>query len=584
MSKPVYVLGTGLSHDGSSCLLKDGKIIVAIEKERLTRKKHDGGNDSLTVQYCLNAAGITLQDVTLIVQAANFEKETIAKDKYGGSRAFAGYDVQPVSISHHVAHAYSAVATAPFSNCAVLVIDGCGSPYYQCDDLADGIVPEDINTVTGYFCEKDSFYHFTGNTLTPLFKDFARMQKFREDTLVLPTIEHSIGGVYSAASNYCFGNLDDAGKLMGLAPYGKDTGKPPIFILKEDRCFVDYDSFGETFINPRTSYNHFKKDFQHYADIAWWVQQETARAVRYIAAQRMQLLQGKRKLAMAGGVALNAVANASLLQQGIVDELYIQPAAADNGLAIGCAYYGWMKLLQQDKPEQQKGIFFGRSYDDEKIAAAIDRHARQGEMQLSVTRPENIIEAAAQALAGGKVIGWYRGGAEFGPRALGHRSILADPRIRDIQLIINRDVKNREDFRPFAPSVPLEHANNYFEYNYESPYMILTDKMQEQWKDRLPGVVHVDGSCRVQTVTPDWNKEYYDLLLAFGKLTGIYVLLNTSFNTRGMPIVETPEEAMDMFGRTALDELYIGGYRVAKHIQEQQDTLAHAGFQLPGQL
>ena len=167
MSKPTYVLGTGLSHDGSSCLMKDGKMLVAIEKERLTRKKHDGGNDLLTEQYCLDAAGITVSDLALVVQAANFEKDGILKESYSGPRGFAGCDVPMISISHHLAHAYSAVAAAPFSACGVLVIDGCGSPYDQCDDLQDCFIPPAGNAVNGLYCEKDSFYSFDGGLLSP---------------------------------------------------------------------------------------------------------------------------------------------------------------------------------------------------------------------------------------------------------------------------------------------------------------------------------------------------------------------------------------------------------------------------------
>jgi carbamoyltransferase len=327
---------------------------------------------------------------------------------------------------------------------------------------------------------------------------------------------------------------------------------------------VDYDSFTDVFNHPRSSYEQFKQGFQYYADIAWWVQQETSRAVQYIVQQRMQLLQGVKRLAYTGGVALNAVANAQLLRKKIVDELYMQPAAGDNGLAIGCAYYGWMHVLKNEKPTQQKSIFFGKSYGDDIILQAIEQHNNNSEIKITGEQHHDIVAVAAKALAEGKIIGWYQGGCECGPRALGHRSILADPRIKDVQLIINRDVKNREDFRPFAPSVPVEHAHKYFVHCYESPYMILVDELQEQWKGLLKGIVHVDGSCRVQTVTPDWNPEYYELLTAFGKLTGVDVLLNTSFNTRGMPIVETPAEAIDMFVASALDELYINSYRIVK--------------------
>jgi carbamoyltransferase len=556
-----------LSHDGSACLLKDGRILVAIEKERLTRCKHDGGNDQAAVQYCLEAAGITVQQLTAVVQAANFEKETILPGRYRGPRCFEGLDIPIISISHHLAHAWSAAGTAPFEACTVLVIDGCGSPYDQCDDLDTFLpLPPDIYGQQNLYGEKDSYYAFSGRTLQPLYKDFSAIKPFsseRSNVIRLPTSEHSIGGLYSAVSNYCFGSMDDAGKLMGLAPYGKDTGKPPAFRLEDGRSFIAYEAFEDIFNRPREDYASFKEHFQHYADIAWWIQQETMRAVTYIVRHRLALYP-HQNLALAGGVALNAVANAQLLQQQLVDNLYIQPAAGDNGLAIGCAFYGWCQLLGRQKETQPAHTFFGSSYSEEALYTALEQHHRNGGVQLQAAFVEDPAAAAAAALAGGAIIGWFREGAEFGPRALGHRSILADPRLPGIQLRINRDVKNREDFRPFAPSVRIEKVADYFVHAYESPYMILTDQLKETWKESLQGIVHVDGSCRVQTVQREGNEMYYRLLEAFEAATGIGVLLNTSFNVRGMPIVETPAEAIAVFCNSALDELYIDHYKITR--------------------
>lgn len=565
MGKPVYVLGTGLSHDGSSCLLKDGKVQFAIEKERLTRKKHDGGNDFLTVQYCLNAAGIQPDDLSLVVQVANFEKDYIKKDNYLGPRCFAGCNVPVITISHHLAHAYSAVGTSPFNECGVLIIDGCGSPLEQCDDLGGIHIPSDISPTRDMYCEKDSFYRFSGNNIIPLFKDFSKISsRATDDRLRLPTIEHSIGGVYNIASNYCFGNMDDAGKLMGLSPYGRYTGRPPIFNLANGRCFVEHTNLSDAFTMPATSYEGLMNNFQHYADTAWWVQQETTRAIQYLVQHRMATLAGPKKLALAGGVALNAVANSAILQNKLVEDLYIQPAAGDNGLSIGCAYYGWMNHLKHPKPGQQQSIFIGKSYSNDTVKDALEKYSRTTGVTPNVSIPDDVAKSAAQSIASGHIIGWYQGSAEFGPRALGHRSILADPRLKDIQLRINRDIKNREDFRPFAPSVLAEDAVDYFEFAFDSPYMIITDKIRQQWKDILKGVVHVDNSCRVQTVSHTWNPLYYDLIQSFKEITGISVVLNTSFNVRGMPIVETPFEAITLFYQTQLDHLFINNYKIMK--------------------
>lgn len=569
MTQPVYILGTGLSHDGSAFLLKDGVPVAAIEKERLTRKKHDGGNDQLAVQYCLDAAGIEAHDLTLIVQAANFEKDTIAREHYLGPRAIAGTSVPIVSISHHLAHAWSAAAAAPYPTCAVLVIDGCGSPMDQCDDVQCNM-PADIGSEPGMYCEKDSFYLFDKGTLTPLIKDLSVMNHTDvKGNYRMPTIRHSIGGVYSAASNYCFGNMDDAGKLMGLAPYGKPTNRPPIFLLADGRVFVKHGHFEQEFCMPHASYQQFTQHFQHYADIARWVQSETTRAVTYLVKERIKHVPAGTPLALAGGVALNAVTNAALLREGVVKDLFIQPAAGDNGLAIGCAWYGYIHHLGNKRPAPVQSIFLGRTYKNSDILKALQGHSKSN--QMSWTECRDVVKTGAEALANGKTIGWFQGGTEIGPRALGHRSILADPRLPGIQLRINRDIKNREDFRPFAPSVIQEKVKNYFVDAWNSPYMILTDRIRPEWAEKLKGVVHVDGSCRVQTVDAGRNERFHQLIERFGTLTETYVLLNTSFNVRGMPIVETPAEALEVFLNSAMDELYLNDIRVVKKQNDRSE-------------
>lgn len=562
MSK--YILGTGLSHDGSTCLLKDGEIIVAIEKERLTRIKHDGGNDYLTVKYCLDNAGITSGDLSLIVQASNFEND-IAIDQYKGRRYFdPDLSVPVVTISHHLAHAWGAAATSPFSECNVMVIDGAGSPYDQCLDI-DPEAPQTDSFLQEMFCEKDSFYYFNGSTLKPLHKDFSEVRLFESGhSLKLQTNYHSIGGLYSAASFYVFGNMDDAGKLMGLAPYGNLNGKPPLFKLQNKTIEVNYDAVNAFFTNPSASYDHFKSYFYHYADIARWVQDETEKAVGYLMQERLAL-NPHRNLVYTGGVALNAVANHQLLKSGIIDNLFMQPSPGDNGLAIGCAYYGWFEILKKTRQKQSSlSPFYGRSYSPDEIRQAIQSYEADHNARINWRQSENTVAEAADLLADGKVIGWFRGGAEFGPRALGHRSILADPRTHGIKEHINRNIKFREDFRPFAPAVRDGDAAKYFVHGWESPYMILVDVARPEWKDQLAGVVHQDGTSRVQTVNRKWNSDFYDLLTAFEAKTGIGVLVNTSLNKRGMPIAETPLEAIELFFSGAMDALVVDTFIINK--------------------
>lgn len=560
MNKPVYVLGTGLSHDGSACLLKDGVIHVAIEKERISRIKHDGGNDSLAVQYCLDAAGIIINDLSLVVQCANFEKDEIRPDRYKGPRLF-NSSIPIVTISHHLAHAWSAVGTCPFDQCNVMVIDGCGSFYHQCDDLEGAIIPPHVNSEPGLYGEKDSFYFFDGKNLQPIYKDFSIIN-YRQQAgqVYLPTSNHSIGGLYSMASQYCFDDFDDAGKLMGLAPYGqKGMYQEELLLLKDGHVWVDEEVMHRHFIQPADPVTRpFKDHFQYYADIARWVQDEAEKALHYIFKHRHQL-HPFPNLCYAGGVALNAVANSKIYLHTGFEAFYIEPAAGDNGLAIGCAFYGWIKQLQQKRIIHNGNTCFGISYQSDVIESAIEQYGDQ----LQCTESSNIYSDTAAILLEGKTVGWFQDGCEFGPRALGRRSILADPRNKEIQHHINAHIKFREDFRPFAPAVPEEDKDLYFQQGLISPYMILVDQIKQEWKDVMPGIVHVDGSCRVQTVNNP-GEPFYQLLLEWKKISGISVLLNTSFNKKGMPIVETPEQAISFFLHCSLDVLVIGNRIITK--------------------
>jgi len=560
--KSIYILGTGLSHDGSTCILKDGKILVAIEKERITRIKHDGGNDHATVQYCLDAAGITVNDLSLVVQCSNFEKD-IQKSSYAGKRYFAEeIDVPFVTISHHLAHAYSAIGTSPFNESNVLIIDGCGSPYQQCDDLEGAVchVPQSDMLVA----EKDSYYNYNKGFVTPLIKDFSEFGTPEPGGIKLPTTKHSIGGLYSVFSNYVFGNMDDAGKLMGLAPYGdRSKYNVPLFDLTDGRVFVNEEAF-EVLTHPSVGYDDFKARFNYFADIAAWAQKEVEKAVLHTITSRLEH-HYHPNLCYAGGVALNAVANAKILKEGIVENLYIQPAAADNGLAIGCAYYGWLEVLKKEKQLHDGKTYFGRTYYETDILNDLSTFKNENPgINIHYEKADDVAYSTANYLANGKIVAWYQNGAEFGPRALGNRSILANPRLPEVQAFINREIKFREDFRPFAPSVILDDVKQYFSHGFESPYMILVDEVLPDYRGKLPGITHADNSARVQTVTERMNGGYYALLQAFKKQTGLSVLLNTSFNKRGMPIVETPYEAMSLFYETALDVLVIGDYVFTK--------------------
>ncbi len=567
--RPSYVLGTGLSHDGSACLLKDGEIAVAIEKERLTRHKHDGGNDDDAILYCLDAEGITLDDVELVVQNANFSMFERGNDWFRGPRQVARHP-RIVTISHHLAHAYSAIGTSPFDETAVLVVDGCGN---ACDEAVDrtaarSFAPVHDPALDHLHFEKDSYYHFDGRRLLPVAKDYSPWgYQAREYPMCPQTTQHSIGGLYRAASYYCLGGIDDSGKLMGLAPYGRPGAfADEIFALSDGRVFVNY-HWMDRFDRPRRSAGDFRAHFQYYADIARWVQEELERALLYLVHQRHRLYPSKN-LAYAGGVALNAVANRRILRESKFENLYVQPAAGDNGVAVGCAYYGWLAVLRRERRQHDGSSAFGRRYTSSEVTQALALRAER----IEVVKAPDMVETTASMLAGGAIVGWFQGRSEFGPRALGRRSILADPRRQGLRDRINSQIKLREDFRPFAPAVAAEHASTYFDAGYDSPYMLLVAPVRAEHADALREVTHVDGSCRLQTVSPAQEPTFHALLTAFARRTGLPVLLNTSLNRRGMPIVETPGEALDFFLECALDALVIEDFVVRK--KDHQDRIS----------
>jgi carbamoyltransferase len=563
--KPIYVLGTGLSHDSSACLLKDGRICVAIEKERITRVKHDGGNDTAAIMYCLDAEGITVNDLSLVVQNANFGMLKHGTRWWGGGPRAINDSVPVVTITHHLAHAYSAIGTSPFDEAAVMVIDGCGSSMDDCLDLDQAVCPvEPPEELRHLYFEKDSYYIFKDNVLKPVYKDFSQWGMHIKKYSMYPnTTMHSIGGLYLGVSTYMFNNMEDPGKLMGLAPYG-NPGKYDfeMFELKDNRAFVRYDWMSQ-FDDPAHSYVQLKRNFQYYADIAYWAQRELERAVLYVIKSRYEMAPSDN-LCYAGGVALNAVANRRLLMETKFKNIYIQPAASDNGLAIGCAYYGWLEVLKQERVKHNGSMHLGKSYPKQTLLDLLPAYKDT----VQVSTPPDFIHQTAEALSRGKTVAWFQGGAEFGPRALGSRSILADPRKPEMRDFINSKIKFREDFRPFAPSVLEEDVSIYFDCEYDSPYMILVAPVRPEWRATLPSVTHRDNSARIQTVSRTITPLYYDLISAFKRLTGISVLLNTSLNRKGMPIVETQQEAIDFFLSCELDLLVLDNYMIQKKDQK----------------
>lgn len=566
MSDSIYILGTALSHDGSSCIMKDGKIIVAIEKERITRKKNDGFNDNETIRYCLEVAGIDYNDLCLIVEKNTFNPlKTDDLEKRKNRVLPPGVPI--ISISHHLAHAYSAVGTSPFEEMGVVVVDGQGCSMDTCIDIFPTTLPLQLRNIDDsqryLYWENASYYIFKSGKMVPIHKDFSRWVD-RKNRLIFPVatwnIENFLGEFYEGIAHYIFNEHNCAGKLMGLAPYGKHNSiswEP--FLYEQGRVFLKTDWWSEIDPFKGGAFYSLKDKFQYYANLAYWAQVNLEKAIKYLFDSYYDMYP-MDNVAYAGGVALNAVANHTILTHTKFTNTYIQPAAADNGLSLGCCYYGWLEVLDKKKVTHCGSTFFGKKYSEYDIHDALNKHDKY----IEYKHEKNVTEIAANMLAAGKVIAWFQGRSEFGPRALGNRSILADPRIINMQEHINKNIKFREDFRPFAPSVLADEASKYFNINHDSNYMLVVAKVKKKWQKAIPSVVHVDGSARVQTVKEELAPKYYELIKRFKELTDIPILLNTSLNIRGMPIVETPHEVIELYLSGKIDYLIIDNIVVKK--------------------
>jgi carbamoyltransferase len=569
----IYILGiNAYDHDVAACLLRDGAIAFAIAKERINRHKHSTGFYHDVIDYCLRAEGITLDDVDLVVRncyvlpVGELEKRLTYQDvpeilppkerklapDYPLFRSRSG---KVVDISHHVAHAYSAFAVCPFKEGALMVVDGVGS--YAADIAEPG---HRIDNLSPLARESESYYRFEGSTLEPLKKVWLEPTTgFLADEFFNM---NGLGALYSRVSSYIFSDWNKCGEVMGLAPYGRAGRFKPLIAFANGS--LDVPEWTEAFDQPYLPEDEkweSSSGMQHWQDLAWRVQEDTEQ-VLIERAIWLRETTGAKNLCIAGGVGLNCVANGKIVREAGYDNVWIQPAAGDDGIAIGCAYYGHLAIHNKPRSFVMEHAFLGAPYSDREVETA----AKKWFVTVKTCKaPEDDITAeTAKVLADEKVVGWFQGGSEFGPRALGNRSILADPRKAEMKDLLNARVKHRQAFRPFAPIVLAERASEIFEGDEDSPFMLLAKRVRPEWKDRIPAIVHVDGTARVQTVRREHNERLYRLLLAFEKLTGVPVLLNTSFNIRGEPIVETPADAMKCFLSTGIDYLAMHDLLIGK--------------------
>ena len=557
-------------HDSAAALVVDGVPVAAGAEERFSRHKHTGAFPASAIKYCLDQAGLTLDDIDLIAHSfdyakyrkafsieattANLYREVCSREALLAvvHRDLPGFPEERVQhVNHHLAHAASAYYTSGWDDCLVVVVDAMGEAHSA------------------------SIY---------------RGREEKLEILAETPASDSIGILYSLVTLHLgFDFNSDEYKIMGLAPYG-DPARFRAFFNQAVQLGPD----GAVRI-PILRLNRTRDERETYAGTRRYLQEHLLPARppegeitddhRDAAAGLQECLDkvmlhmcgffgaatGSRKLALAGGVALNCTANGHLLKSGLFDDVYVQPAAGDDGSALGAALYratqaGEISNVRFPTP------FLGPSYSIDEIETALAEFGKRIEIHRSGSLAE-ACEEAARLIAEGRVIAWYRGRMEFGPRALGHRSILADPGRPEMRDRINAMVKMREAFRPFAPAVSLEQVHRWFEVpaGTELPYMITTVDVREEFRAQLPAITHVNGSARVQTVSASDNAEFHTLLKAVGETTGREMVLNTSFNVKGQPIVNTPREAIETFLGTGIEYLFLENVMLARRQPATED-------------
>lgn len=574
------------SSDAGICAIVAGRKPVAVALERLDRIKYSGEQtpgwrDSYErklralIEYCAIASDTDVADLRFDVVVHT--RSGADPDVFAAVLSpFVTPSTTFFQLNHHLAHAASAYFASPFEDSALLVVDGDGDP------------PVD-HVWAGDMTEKQSMYRASGNEITTITKSYGT-----------PDIPCGLGFAYDIVTYHLgFGALGEAGKTMGLAAYGKGGEFDDVAVFHryaDGEIMMDPEFFhwpewqqwgpryglqgGRDAIRGipskfgRVRQPGEKLPSPRYDEMAYRIQQELESAMVELADRLYQITRSPN-LCIAGGVGLNCIANRLVLDRTPFEQVFIQPAASDTGLALGAALYGKHVLAGSSDRWVMKDAYLGRDYTEDEVhqalasfdGLAIEYHGPDvtNEFHRSSTP---IATKAAQLLADNMIVGWFQGGSEYGPRALGHRSILMDPRKAENKDTLNLRVKRRESFRPFAPSVLLEHSRTYFDLDVPSPYMILVARATSEGVDRVPATVHVDNTARVQTLTREDNGIFYDLVEEFYRITGVPVVLNTSFNLAGEPIVETPADALRSFLSTHMDYLVIHDYLIRKEQHE----------------
>jgi carbamoyltransferase len=560
----MYILGLTTLGDSAAALIKDGRMIGAVEEERFSRRKHHSGFPYRAIEFCLDQAGITLKDVEHVghywkpwilrhkaMQAAKaaFMSPAMFKaradrgvaqvsDSYLGMfkhpkrlrERFGPSDFKFHYIEHHQSHAASAFFVSPFDSAAILTWDGTG---------------EDTTTL---FCKgKDN----------------------KLEVLKRIKLPHSLGQFYSAVTNFIGFDMfsGDEWKVMGLAAYGK----PKFYDFFREKVLTTNGN-GDFKFNIQVLDHHLAKHYQfpeaivkelgpgrkkgeelteHHWDIASSAQKALEDTALYLVG-KIQELTGEDNLCMAGGVAFNSVMNGRIFHETPFKRFYVQPAAGDAGCSVGSAYYVWNQLLGKPRSFVMDHAYWGPGFSNDECKQALD----EAGLKYESLEDDQLLPQVAKMISDGAVVGWFNGRMELGPRALGARSFLADPRRADMRELLNHKVKLREWFRPLAPSMLEEHHREVFGVEHYDPFMITVLSVAEDYREKIPAVVHVDGTARPQTVSRKTNPRYWNLIEEFRKITGVPMLLNTSFNVQE-PIVCTPQDAIATFKKANFDAVVL---------------------------
>ncbi|MGM0575996.1 MAG: carbamoyltransferase family protein [Myxococcota bacterium] len=565
-------------HDSSACLVVDGVLVAALEEERFTRDKHTWAFPEASARACLAIGGLEPGDVDYVAVSIKptlhvKRKLAYAAGNLRGAKPFIAHELlrarhkvkelrawydglwsdrgagpEVVFVPHHLAHAAGTFFVSPYDSAAILSLDGSG-------EWATAFMGKGF-----------------GNRVERLGETY---------------FPDSLGAFYEAATEFCgFRPNYDEGKTMGLAPFGdperhRGTVEDIVRLGDDDRFHVDLSYFTYQHWGPRRCSEKFHRTFgsprrqgepfgEHHRDVAAAFQDVLESRVLELC-RRLHASTRERHLVVSGGVALNSVMNGRIVRESPFEDIYVMPAAGDNGTSIGAAFWVQHAILGGRREFVHRDPYLGTAYTDEQIRSLLEAS------KLRYRRVEDPADEAAEMIHQGGIVGWFQDRMEVGPRALGHRSILADPTRPGMKDRLNAQVKHREAFRPFAPSTTVEDKDDYFDLSVEAPFMLKVCDVRPGKRAVIPAVTHVDGTARLQTVDPAVSPLYHRLIKAFGARSGVPVVLNTSFNVMGEPIVESPTQAVRCFYSTGLDALVIGSYVLEKQSRRSRPSASPAG-------